>query len=263
MIQALLVPRTLDAAKAEEVTKAVRKLGKRASFRNVWKEVARAGILTHNKTLRTYLDLLVRSGVLSVRMRDVGSVYSQQIYLARSRSPKVWVGLGILQRRGLNWDVPETDVRTVATDFAGLVRSTSFERGMMASLEDCLVHETYRDAKKRTGAVTFVVAMISTTRLDLPYLLRRADEMRMGRTFRLLLTRILEVVSSNMTDLDGSSFVAVRDRFLKIARQYAQSGFWKLVDDEKGIGTIGIGMVTRLGESDMVLAAAKQLGVTG
>src|SRR3989304_2792765 len=189
MIQALLVPRTLDAGKAEEVTKVVRKLGKNASFRSVWKEAARAEILRHNKTLRSYLHLLVRGGVLSVRMRDVRSVHSQQIYLVKSRRPKVWVGLGILQKHGLNWDVPEADIRAIATDFSGLVRSRSFAQGLMASLEDCLVNEFYRDANEKTGTVSFVVAIISTRRLDLPYLLRRADGMRLGRAFRLLFNR--------------------------------------------------------------------------
>jgi hypothetical protein len=263
MIQALLLTRTLDAAKAEEVTKVVRKLGKNASFRGVWREAARAGILRHNKTLRAYLDLLVGSGVLSVQARDVGSVHTQQIYLAKSRRPRVWVGLGILQKHGLNWDVPEASIRAIATDFGGLVRSRLSDQGLMASLEDCLVDEFYRDAKKKTGTVSFVVAMISTRRLDLPYLLRRADGMRLGRAFRLLFNRMLEITSSNKTDFDASVFFAVRDRFLRVTRQYVQSGFWKLVDKERGIGTIGLSIVKGLGESDFVLAAAKQLGVTG
>jgi hypothetical protein len=263
MIQASPVPRTLDAVKAEEVTKVVSKLGKGASFRSVWREVARAGILRHNKTLRVYLDLLVRSGVLSVRMRDVGSVHAQQIYHVKSRRPRVWVGLGILQKNGLNWDVPETSIRTIETDFGGLVRSRFFDQGLMASLEDCLVDEFYRDAKRKTGTVSFVVAMISTRRLDLPYLLGRADGMRLGRAFRLLFNRMLEITSSNKTDFDASVFFAVRDRFLRITRQYVRSGFWKLVDKEKGIGTIGLSIAKGLGESDFVLAAAKQLGVTG
>jgi hypothetical protein len=130
-------------------------------------------------------------------------------------------------------------------------------------LEDCLVHEAHRDALKKTGAIMFVAAMISTRRLDLPYFLKRADEMRLGRALRLLLKRILEVTSSSSTDLDASSFLAVRDRFLKIARQYAQSGSWRLADDEEGIGAVGIKIVNGLSESDLILAAAKQLGVTG
>jgi hypothetical protein len=263
MTQALLVPRGLDAAKAEEVTRAVERLGKSASFRSVWKEVARAGVLTHHRTLRTYLDLLVRSGVLEVRTRDVRSVYLQQIYFVKSKRPKILVGLDILQKHGLNWDVPETDVRVIPTDFSGLVRSTLFDRSLMASLEDCLVTEVYRDAKKRTGTTHFVVAMISTRRLDLPYLLKRADEMHVGRAFRLLFKRMLETASSNETELDASLFLAVRARFLRIARQYAQSGSWKLIEDKKGTGADGVGIINGLDESDLVLAAGKQLGVTG
>jgi len=56
--------------------------------------------------------------------------------------------------------------------------------------------------------------------------------------------------------------LAVRARFLKIARQYSQSGFWKLVD-ERGVGNLGIGMVRNLTEHDIIMAAGKQLGVTG
>lgn len=263
MIQALLVSRPLDAAKAEKVAGVTKKLGHHASFRNIWKEVARAGILTHNTTLRTYLDLLVKSNVLSMRKEDVGSVYSKETYSVESAKPEVHVGLGILQKHGLNWDVPEKDIHIFPTDFSGLVRSKPFKQGLMASLEDCLVIEAYSDAKKETGAFFLVAAIISTRKLDLPYLLRRADEMHMGKAFRRLFSRILEITSSNVTDLDASVFLTVRERFLDIIRQYSRSGFWKLVDSEKGVGEIGLKVVRCLRESDLILAAAKQLGVTG
>lgn len=263
MIQALLVPRTLDAVKAEKVASVVKKLGPSTSFRNIWKEVARAGILTHNTTLRTYLDLLVKSDVLSVRKQDVGSVYSKETYFVKSEKPKVCVGLVILQKHGLNWDVPETDIRTILTDFIGLARSKPFEHGLMASLEDCLVNEAYADAKKQTGTFSLVAAMISTRKLDLPYFLQRADENHLGRAFRLLFSRILETTSSNVTSVDAPAFLAVREQFLGITRQYSRSGFWKLVDGEKGVGVIGLNLVEDLSESDLILTAAKQLGVVG
>jgi hypothetical protein len=263
MIQALLVTRALDAVKAEQVARVIKKLGRSASFRNVWKEVARAGILKHNMTLRTYLDLLVRSGVLSVEKQDVGSVYAKEIYLATSARPRVCTGLSILQKHGLNWDAPETEIRITPTDFSGLVRSKPFDQRLMACLEDCLVNEAYLDAKKQTGTFSLVAAMIATRKLDLPYLLRRADEMRMGTTFRTLFARILEVTSANVTSLDASLFLAVRQRFLQITRQYVRSGFWKLVDSEKGVGLVGLRVVRGLSDDDIVLAAAKQLGVTG
>jgi len=257
------VPRALDAVKAEKVASVVKKLGHSASFRNIWKEVARAGILTHNTTLRTYLDLLVKGEVLTVRKQDVGSVYSKETYSVKSEKPKVRVGLGILQKHGLNWDVSETVIRVIFTDFSGLVRSKPFERGLMACLEDCLVNEARVDAKKNTGAFSLVAAMISTRKLDLPYLLKRADEGHLGRAFRRLFSRMLEITSSNVTSVDASVFLAVRERFLSIIRQYLRSGFWKLVDGEEGVGVIGLNIVGGLSESDLILAAAKQLGVMG
>jgi len=256
------MPRALDPAKAEKVTKVVRRLGKGASFRNVWTEVAREGIIKHHRTLRAYLDLLTRCGVLTVRKHDVGSVYAQEIYLLKSQRPKIWVGLSILQTHGLSWDVPETDKRVISTDFSGLVRSKLYDHSLMASLEDCLVNEVYMDAKNKTGTVTFVGAIISTRRVDLAYLLKRADEKRLGRAFRLLFKRMLEIVSSNITDLDAPTFLAVRDRYLMIVRQYVQSGVWNLVE-ENAAGAIGLNIVQNLRESDLILAAAKQLGMIG
>lgn len=256
------MPKTLDAVKAREVVRIVEGLSD-ASFRSVLKETAREGVIKDHKTLRVYLDLLVAGEVLDVRTRDVGSVYRQQIYSVKANRPKVWVGLGILRRHGLNWDIPLIDIRPTLTDFAGLVRSRGFEAGPMASLEDCLADEVNTDAKKNIGTISLVIAMISTKKVDLPYLLRRADQMHVGKAIRILFRRILEIVSSNRTDLDATAFLAVRDRFLRIARQYAQTGLWKIVEDEVGVGDLALSIVNRLTESDVIEAASKQLGVVG
>ena len=263
ILQALLVPKSLDDVKARELVGAIEKLGDASSFRNLLKETARKGIIRDNKTLRVYLDLLVSGKVLEVHTRDVGSVYRQEIYFVKADRPKVWVGLGILQRYGLNWDVPTTDIRSVPTDFEGLVRSKSFEAGRMASLEDCLTDEVYTDAKKKVGTISLVAAMITTKRVDLPYLLRHADQIHVGKAVRILFRRILEIMSSNRTELDATSFLAVRSTFLKIARQYALTGFWKIVESEEGTGNLGLSIVKALGEYEIVVPAAKQLGVAG
>jgi hypothetical protein len=257
------VPKTLDGLKARELVRAVERLGDTSSFRNLLKETARQGIIKDNKTLRAYLDLLMAGKVLDVHTRDVGSVYRQQIYFVKDSKPKVWVGLGILQRHGLNWDMPLTDIRPAVTDFDGLVRSRDFEAGQMASLEDCLVDEVHTDAKKNIGTISLVIAMIATIRVDLPYLLRRADQMHVGKAVRILFRRILEVLSSNRTELDATSFLAVRDHFLKIVRQYTLTGFWKIVEAEVGTGNLGLSIVNRLTEYEVVVPAAKQLGVVG
>ena len=260
--QALPLPRVLDARKAEELTGIVEALDNLASFRNIMREAARVGVFKEHKTLRRYLDLLVKGKALRMRTRSVGSVNLQQLYTVNSRKPEVYVGLAALRRYGLNWEVPETELRRVLTDFDGLVRSRAFDSALMASLEDCLIQELHRDLSRKSGTISFVIAITSTGMLDLPYLLRRADEMRLGMALRLLFRRILEVVSSRETEVAASVFMAVREHFLKIARQYSQSGLWKLVD-EKGVGNFGFRTVSSLSEHEIIMAAGKQLGVTG
>ena len=257
------MPKSLDGLKARALAKTVEKLRDGCSFRNLLRETAGEGIIKDNKTLRAYLDILVAGNILGVRTRDVGSVYRQQIYFVKADRPKVWVGLSVLQRHGLNWDTPLADKRLVPTDFDGLVRSRNFEAGRMASLEDCLVDEVYTDAKKNTGTISLVAAMIATKRVDLPYLLRRADQKHVGKAMRILLRRILEIASNNRTELDATSFLAVRSNFLKIARQYTLTGFWKIVDSQVGTGNLGLSVVRGLSEYEIVIPAAKQLGVAG
>jgi hypothetical protein len=221
--EASLMPRALEADKARKLARIAAELAGAASFRSIMAEAARQGVLRRHETLRRYLDLLVKGGVLRVRLRDVGSVYPQQLYSVRSKQPKIMVGLAVLRRHGLNWDVPETEMRVVLTDFEGLVRSLVLERVLMASLEDALVHEICWDVKKNTSAISFVVAMLATRKVDLPYILKRADDMHVGRALRLMFSRILETTSSKETEASASVFFAVRTHFLKIARQYAQS----------------------------------------
>lgn len=256
------MPRTLDARKAEALTGTVKALGETASFRNIMRETARAGILKENKTLRRYLNLLVKGNVLRMRTRNVGSVNLQQLYTVKSKKPEVCVGPAILRRHGLNWEIPDTEMRSVVTDLGGLVRSRVLDKILMASLEDCLIQEIHDDVHRKSGTVSFVIAIISTRTIDLPYLLQRADEMNLGRTVRLLFSRILETASCSETETSASIFMAVRACFLKIARQYSQSGKWKLIE-EKGVGDSGLQTISNLSEHEIVMAAGKQLGVTG
>jgi hypothetical protein len=256
------MPTALSATRAKELTRLVQDLGGSASFRNILREAARAGILRKHETLRRYLDLLVAGRVLKMYTRDVGSVYPQQLYRVLSKKPKVLVGLAVLRVYGLSWSVPDSVNRVVSTDFEGLVRSKTFDAALVASLEDCLIHELSLALREKEIGISLPVAMISTTGLDLPYLLRRADEMRVGRTVRLLLNRLLEIVSKAETEIDAYIFMAVRAQFLRMVRKYTRSGHWRLVD-ESGVGAAGIDIIKNLTEHDLVLAAGKQLGVTG
>lgn len=256
------MPRSLDASKAREVARITKRLGRSASFRNILKECARAGVLTRHETLRQYLDLLTAGSVLGRRTRDVGSVNPQQIYFMKTNASQVSVGLAVLRTHGLNWDVPETEMRTVQTDFEGLVSAKIADTALIAGLEDTLIHEFCEDVGSKTGTVTFVVAIMITRKLDLPYLLRRADEHHTGKAIRLLFRRILEAVSPNKTDLPAKVFFTVRSNFLQIVRQYTQSGFWQLIE-ERGVGDLGLEVANTLTEYEVIMAAGKQLGVEG
>ncbi len=252
----------LDADRARRLSRVVRELGGRASFVNIMTEAARQGVLRRHETLRRYLDLLVMGGVMGVRLRDVGSVQRQQLYTVKSMQPKITVGLAVLRRHGLNWDVPESEMRRISTDFEGLARAAAFDHTLMGSLEDSLVQELYRDSEKSTGAASFVVAMLATRKVDLPYILKRADELHAGVALRRIFIRILRTTSSSETEVDASVFFVVRNRFLNIARQYSRSGFWKLVES-KGGGQVALGVVEGVNDYDIVMAAGKQLGVMG
>ena len=176
--------------------------------------------------------------------------------------PKITVGLAVLGRHGLNWDVPENEMRRISTDFEGLVRASVFDHTLLGSLEDSLVHEICRDSKKSTGTTSLAVTMLATRKVDLPYILKRADELHAGIALRRILIRILKAMSSSETEIGASVFFEVRNHFLNIARQYSRSGFWKLVES-KGVGQVGLGVVDNVNDYDIVLAAGKQLGVTG
>jgi len=256
------LPHPLDATKARRLVDIVTALGRGASFRNLLRQSARENVIRENETLRRYLDLLVLSGVLKMRTREVGSVHPQQLYSVASDTPRVSVGLACLRRHGLNWEIPEKQMHIVPTDFEGLARSRVIDSVLSACLEDCLIHVFHDDCKHSTGATSFVVAMISTRKVDLPYLIRRADEIRVGTALRLLFRRILNIVSSKEPKLSASAFLPVRTQFLKIVRQYAQRSFWRLVG-ERGVGDLGVDIVNNLTEHEIVMAAGKQLGVLG
>jgi len=254
--------RPLRAETARSIVEKIRALGVQASFGRIMLELASSGDVKWHRTLRRYLDLLVQGGVLERRLRDVGSVNPQQLYRVVSERPRVLVGLAALAFHGLNWDVPKDEVREVSTDIEGLVRSQPFDSVLAASLEDCLVHELKRDAEKGTGGVELVVALLSTRRLDVPYLLRRADELLVGKAVRRLFEDLIRVTSAYRTEEGARVFLAVRERFLGIARQYAKMGFLRLMETP-GKGDLGLDLVKGLTGGQVIRLAAKQLGEIG
>jgi hypothetical protein len=129
-------------------------------------------------------------------------------------------------------------------------------------LEDCVVYELELDARRKRGTSELLVPIIATRPLDLLYACDRADRIGVGRTFRTLFRRVSEAFLSPSNISDGRAFLATRDAFLKLMRQYSRSGALKLLD-EKGKGSDGIDNVSHLSDSVIINLAAKQTGAVG
>ena len=244
----------------------IRSQGGQASFGTILVEAQRRETLAWHRTLRRYLDLLVQGGILTEKKRDVGSVNPQQLYSITRRKPTVYAGLKVLELYGLNWDTPLRSLYPVSTDLIGLLRSKSVtlssRRVLAASKEDSLAHEVRRDADKTTGTLELVSALAATQTLDLPYLLRRSDQLEIGRTVRLLFLKLIQTFSGRFQDSDGKIFMATRERFLRILRQYSKQKALSLLETP-GNGANGISMVESLTSEHILNAAGKQLGITG
>jgi len=250
----------------EELLETIGNLGPEASFNRILAEASRRGTLAWHRTLRRYLDLLVQAGRLKVDERKVGSVHPQQLYSIRQTRPSLWAGPAILQIHGLNWDIPDDDIYSFTTDLAAITRAKQVKLGgkelLAAGREDCIVQETRRDDQKKTGTIELVVAIVATHHLDLHYFFKRSDELKIGQAARLLLERLAEIFTGPALETDARTFLACRERFLKILRTYSRE---KSLEGSvvSGKGRRGLGLVRALTPLQIVKAAGKQLGLTG
>jgi hypothetical protein len=203
---------------------------------------------------------------LAEKKRDVGSVNPQQLYSPTGKKPIVYSGPKVLELHGLNWDVPLRGVYPVNTDLVGLLKSKplllSGRHRLADSREDSLAHEVRRDADKTTGTLELVTAVAATQTLDLPYLLRRSDELEIGRTVRLLFQKLIQTFTGIPQDADGKILLATRERFLQILRQYSKQKALSLLETP-GRGTRGIKIIASLTPAHILNAAGKQLGIMG
>jgi hypothetical protein len=251
---------------AETIVDVVRSTRRHASFSTILLECRRRGATKWHRTLRKYLDLLVQGEVLRKTTRNVGSVFPMELYTVKSTRARIQIGLSVLIHYGLNWEIENPDILSVYSDISALVRAQSVRLAskmiLAGCLEDCLAYELKRDARAKKGTSELLVPMLATRPLDLPYVFDRADRIGVGRTMRVLFRRISETFLSPSNISDGRAFLATRDTFLRLMRQYSKSGALKLLD-ERGKGSDGIGNVSGLSESVIVNLAAKQLGAIG
>ena len=250
----------------------VQRLGRHASFRKILLECRKRQTVKWNVTLRKYLDLLILGGVIEKRLRNVGSVFPMELYNVKSTTAKIQVGLSALILHGLNWELGESDIIWVKSDLRALVRARRVKPNsssvtpsgliLVGCLEDCVAYEFKRDATEERGTIELLAAVIGSRHLDLPYLFERGDQIGVGRSLRLLFRRVSDVFFSSESESEGRSFLASREAFLKLARQYASIGIEDVLN-EKGKGSAGLNLVADLTDTAIVNITAKQLGVTG
>ena len=263
------MPPRLNENTAKQIVQIVKRLGRRASFGNILLEARTESVLSWDRTLRRYLDLLILGGVLSLKEKDVGSVYPQQLYTVQATAPHAYAGLSALRHHGLNMDVSDRNLDLTETDFSGLMRSRVEIVGkdrklLIVGLEDALIHEFLRDVQHGSGTAELVAAMLVYRPADIPYLLHRADVIGIGQTIRLMINRLIEIftIQKPSPGMDGRIFLFARERFLKTLRMYSSKGVLRLLD-ERGKGKLGIELVNELQPEQIVAVVGKQLGVAG
>jgi hypothetical protein len=242
-------------------------------------ECRRDGMIKWHRTLRKYLDLLILGGVLEKRVRNVGSVFPMELYRVKSSKARIQVGLSVLVLHGLNWDLDQADTVWVESDLRALVRATPVKPSspspssssssslssrlvLAGCLEDCVAYEFKRDAMEDRGTIELLAAIIGSKRLDLPYLFERADRIGVGQSLRSLFRRVSDVFLASESETEGRPFLASRETFLKLARQYASMRIEDILN-ERGKGSTGLNLVANLTDTAIVNITAKQLGVTG
>jgi len=168
---------------AESVLKSVealRKAGTEPTFNAILAYLSSRRILSYHRSLRAYLDTMVKSGMLSLRKEQVKqpNVRPKQVYSLTGSGPFVEAGERAMLFHGLNWTLPSRPSIMMKTDIEGLARARIAQGTLYGSLEDTIV-ETLAKSKNTERVfqtLTFCAAMLATKKFDQEYLMQRAKE---------------------------------------------------------------------------------------
>ncbi len=166
---------------AESVLKSVealRKEGTEPTFNAILAYLSSRNILSNHRSLRAYLDTMVKSGLLSLRKEPVKqpNLRPKQVYSLTSNGPFIEAGERAILFHGLNWTVPSRSSIKMKTDIEGLARARIAQGTVYGSLEDTIV-ETLAKSKnteRMFQTLTFCAAMLATKKFDQGYLMQRA-----------------------------------------------------------------------------------------
>lgn len=188
---------------AESVLKSVEaleKAGTKPTFNAILQYLSSRKILSNHRSLRAYLDSMVKTGLLALRDEPVKqpNVRSKQVYSSTENGPIVEAGEKAMVFHGLNWSVPSKSSIKVKTDIQGLARARISRGTVYGSLEDAIVETLAKskNSQRISRALTFGAAMLATRKIDYGYIMRRAKRKGVDDLVQGLLDEINYLVNS-------------------------------------------------------------------
>jgi len=185
---------------------ALKKDGAEPTFNAVLAYLSSRRILSNHRSLRAYLDIMVKSGLLSLRKEPVKqpNVRPRHVYSITGNDPLIEAGERAMLFHGLNWTLPSRSSIKAKTDIEGLVRARIERDTVYGSLEDAIV-ETLAKSKNSQRvfrALTFGAAMLATKKFGHNYLMQRAKEKGVEGLVQGLLDEITYLLDSPKPEVD-------------------------------------------------------------
>jgi hypothetical protein len=206
----------------EDILNSIRLLSKDGNgptFNSLLAHLAAKGTISNHRSLRGYLDIALKSGLLTVRQEptEQHNVRSSQIYSVTDDGPYVEAGEKALLFYGLNWTLPSTRSLRIRTDIEGLARARLAQEALYSSLEDAIVQVlAHHNDDQSSRNVVFCAVLLATKKLGRGYLMRRADQSRVRDTINKLQAEVDYLLWTSSPNVDDvKTLVEIRNQLAR------------------------------------------------
>ncbi len=201
---------------------ALRKEGTEPTFNAILVSLSSRNVLSNHSSLRAYLDIMVKSGLLRLQKELVKqpNMRPKQVYSLTGNGPFIEAGEKAMLFHGLNWTVPSRSSIKMKTDIEGLARARTAQGTVYGSLEDIIAETLARskNTERVFETLTFSAAMLATKKFDQQYLMQRAKERDVEDLVEELLDEINYLLYSPKPEVDDiRTLYEIRKRLAKRA----------------------------------------------
>lgn len=256
----------LVLSKILETIKNLENAGPEPTFNVILAELSNQGILTFHRSLRKYLDLLVSAKLLSQRSEKANqpNIREKQVYHTADSRAHMEAGEKSLLFHGLNWDIPSPKSLRVQTDLQALARGFLSQNKVYASLEDTIVQSLKllpgRYPESAPELIVFVTALLATQKIDLDYLLSRAQQEGVEKQIIQILRVIEETFATKNPDVeDIFTLYKLRNRYTHLHKKPLSKSIHdiQVISGGKLLPTVDVT------PNQVVEYSGKQLGIKG